>query len=112
MTSDRRDHPRVLHYFDCRWFSKWGATDARLNDLSASGCHVVNRFTTPSVGDQVDIEVIRTTGEPLALSGEVVSVERGVGFGVRFGEIEADTRDQIEALIAGAHSSNRRASGP
>ena len=111
MTNDRRSHPRVMHYFDCRWFGKWGVTDARLNNLSASGCYIVNRFTTPSVGEIVDIEVIRIAEEPLVLSGEVVDVERGVGFGVRFGEIEAGTRDQIEALIGAAHASNRRASG-
>jgi hypothetical protein len=111
MTDDRRSHPRVSHAFDCRWFGKWGATDAELDDLSATGCHVVCRLTTPSIGDSVDIEVLRTTKEPLALSGEVIQVERGVGFSVRFVELEAEIRDQIESLIAEARLSNRRAGG-
>ena len=107
MSEQRRD-PRVIHYFDCRWFGKWGATDARLDDLSISGCHVVNRFSTPSMGDTVEIDVVRTAQEPLALFGEVVHVERGVGFSVRFGDIDADTRAQIKELMESAESSNRR----
>lgn len=108
MADDRRTDPRIRHYFDCRWYGKWGGTDARLDDLSAGGCHVVNRFTTPSMGEIVEIEIIGATSEPLALSGEVVDVERGVGFAVRFGELDADTRDQIQALLTAAEASNRR----
>ena len=107
MSESRRD-PRVNHYFDCRWFGKWGATDARLDDLSVSGCHVVNRFSTPSMGETVEIDVVRTAADPLLLSGEVVHVERGVGFSVRFGEVNADIRAQIAALMESAESSNRR----
>jgi hypothetical protein len=107
MSEQRRD-PRVIHFFDCRWFGKWGATDARLDDLSVSGCHVVNRFSTPSLGETVEIDVVRTAAEPLLLSGEVVHVERGVGFSVRFSEVDADTRAQIKELMDLAESSNRR----
>ena len=107
MSEQRRD-PRVIHYFECRWFGKWGATDARLDDLSVSGCHVVNRFSTPSFGEMVEIEIVRTAQEPLTLSGEVVHVERGVGFSVRFGEVDADARAQIKDLMESAESSNRR----
>lgn len=108
MTNDRRSHPRVTHQFDCRWFGKWGTTEARLNDLSAMGCYVVGRLTTPSVGEIVDIELIHTTKEPLLLCGEVVQAERGIGFSVRFVELKTETRDQIERLMTEARLSNRR----
>ncbi len=111
MSNDQRSGPRVLHYFDCRWFGKWGSIEARLSDLSASGCRIVNRLTSPSVGEVVEIEIIRTAAEPLALSGEVVNVDRGVGFGVRFVGLEDDACDHIEALVAEAQTSNRRVSG-
>ena len=111
MTNDRRSHPRVSHIFECRWFGKWGTTEAQLSDLSATGCHIVCRFNTPSVGEIVDLEVIRATKEPLPLSGEVVQVERGEGFSVRFVELEAKIRDRIESLITEAQLSNRRAGG-
>lgn len=107
-TSQRGD-PRVTYYFECRWYGKWGAFDARLNDLSVSGCYIVNRRTTPSVGEVVEIDLVRTAKEPLALSGEVVSTEPGIGFGVRFAGLDDNIREQIETLMAEAHSSNRRA---
>ena len=112
-TNKQRGDPRVPYYFECRWYGRWGAFDARLGDLSVSGCYVVNRRTTPSVGEVVDIEVVRTAKEPLALSGEVVSTEPGIGFGVRFAGLDDEIRKQIQALMAEAQSSNRRAShGP
>ena len=111
MSGNKRTAPRVSHYFDCRWFGKWGTTEARLDNLSVSGCHIVNRFTTPSIGEVVEIEVISTSREPLVLSGEVVQVERGAGFAVRFAEADDNTREGIEALMAEAESSNRRVTG-
>ena len=56
-----------------------GAFDARLSDLSVSGCYIVNRRTTPSIGEIVEIDVVRTAQEPLPLAGEVVSTEPGIG---------------------------------
>jgi len=111
MTNDKRIHPRVSHHFDCRWSGRWGTTEARLEDLSATGCYIVSRLTTPSVGEIVDIGLIRSTKEPLPLSGEVVQVERGVGFSLRFVELNTETRDEIESLIAEARDSNRRVGG-
>jgi hypothetical protein len=111
MTNNRRGDPRILHYFDCRWYGKWGVTDARLDDLSVSGCHIVNRFTTPDVGEVIEIEVISTSREPLLLAGEVVQVERGAGFAVRFAEIDDNTREGIQTLLTEAEASNRRVGG-
>jgi hypothetical protein len=104
-----RGDPRVTHYFECRWFGKWGAFDARLNDLSVSGCYIVNRRTTPSVGEIVEIDVVRTAQDPLPLSGEVVSTEPGIGFGVRFAGVDDNLRQQLESLMAEGDSSNQRA---
>jgi hypothetical protein len=108
-TNQQRGDPRVTHYFECRWFGKWGAFDARLNDLSVSGCYIVNRRTTPSVGELVEIDLVRTAKDPLPLSGEVVSTEPGIGFGVRFAGVDDNLRQQLETLMAEAQSSNRRA---
>jgi hypothetical protein len=108
-TNKQRGDPRVTHYFECRWFGKWGAFDARLSDLSVSGCYIVNRRTTPSIGEIVEIDVVRTAKEPLPLAGEVVSTEPGIGFGVRFAGVDDNLRQQIETLMAEAQSSNRRA---
>jgi hypothetical protein len=108
-TNHPRGDPRVTHYFECRWFGKWGAFDAKLNDLSVSGCYIVNRRTTPSVGEVVEIDLIRTAKEPLPLSGEVVSTEPGIGFAVRFAGVDDNLRQQLETLMAEGDSSNRRA---
>jgi hypothetical protein len=108
MSNERRIDPRVNHYFDCRWHGQWGTTDARLNDLSSTGCHVVNRFTTPAVGEIVEIEILGTAQGPITLSGEVMSVERGIGFGVKFSDLDDDARARIEALMDAAEQSNRR----
>ena len=77
-TNKQRGDPRVTHYFDAAWFGA-GAFDARLSDLSVSGCYIVNRRTTPSIGEIVEIDVVRTAKEPLPLAGEVVSTEPGIG---------------------------------
>jgi hypothetical protein len=108
-TNPHRGDPRVTHYFECRWFGKWGAFDARLNDLSVSGCYIVNRRNTPSVGEVVEIDLVRTAKEPLPLAGEVVSTEPGIGFAVRFAGVDDNLRQQLEALMAEGDSSNRRA---
>ena len=108
-TNKPRGDPRVTHYFECRWFGKWGAFDARLNDLSVSGCYIVNRRTTPSIGEIVEIDVVRTAKDPLPLSGEVVSTEPGIGFAVRFAGVDDNLRQQLETLMAEGDSSNRRA---
>jgi hypothetical protein len=108
-TNNQRGDPRVTHYFECRWFGKWGTFDARLSDLSVSGCYIVNRRTTPSIGEIVEIDVVRTAKEPLPLAGEVVSTEPGIGFGVRFAGVDDNLRQQIESLMSEAQSSNRRA---
>jgi PilZ domain-containing protein len=111
MTSDRRDNPRVNHYFECRWFGQWGATDARVQDLSATGCYIVNRSSSPSVGETVEIDVMPVGVAPLALSGTVVDVQRGVGFAVHFAEVGPVARERIKTLMETADSSNRRATG-
>jgi hypothetical protein len=111
MSSDRRDNPRINHYFDCRWFGQWGATDARVNDLSATGCYIVNRFSSPAVGETIEIDIMPAGMEPLALSGTVVEVHRGVGFAVHFAEVSDDLRQRIATLMETADSSNRRVTG-
>jgi len=97
---ERRAEPRVGRYFECTWLSDFGPTKARVSDLSLTGCFIDSR-STPLVGQAVDeIVVWREGGEPLTLTGVVVHSTRGVGFAVRFTEMNDGLRAALGALLA------------
>ena len=98
-SSDRRKRFRVEQYFDCTWLSDFGEERSRVNSLSTTGCYIECRFTVPRVGTSVsDITVTLPTGE-ITLQGTVVSATKGVGFAVRFEDIEANALARLTALV-------------
>jgi hypothetical protein len=95
----RQQRQRIERYFDCTWLSVWGEQRSRVSSLSPTGCYVDSRFTVPAEGTVVrDITLTVTTGT-LTLQGRVIGTMGGVGFAVRFTELDEDTRDRLSALI-------------
>jgi hypothetical protein len=95
----RQNRERIERDFDCTWLSTWGEEQSRLSSLSPTGCYIDSRFTTPAEGTVVqDITVTLATGS-LTLQGTVINAMRGVGFAVRFTELDKDTRDRLSVLI-------------
>jgi hypothetical protein len=89
-----------VQYFDCTWASQWGPHKARVSNLSPTGCYIDSRFLVPAIGETIeDITVDPSDAPPLALRGVVIDATRGIGFAVRFGELDADTRDRLRSLV-------------
>ena len=98
-STDRRKRFRVEQYFDCTWLSEFGEERCRVSSLSTTGCFIECRFTVPHVGTSVSgITVTLPTGE-ITLQGTVVSATKGVGFAIRFTDIDATALARLTALV-------------
>ena len=97
---ERGKRQRVVQYFDCIWVSQWGPIQARISNLSPTGCYIVSRLSVPAVGETVEnITVTPSAEHPLVLHGTVIESTRGIGFAVRFTELDEDTRERLSALL-------------
>jgi hypothetical protein len=95
----RQKRQRIERQFDCTWLSTWGEEKSRVSSLSPTGCYIDSRFTTPAEGTVVqDITITLPTGS-LTLQGTVLDTMRGVGFAVRFTDVDKDTRNSLSVLI-------------
>src|SRR5262247_2224637 len=95
----RQERQRIERHLDCTWLSQWGEERCRIISLSPTGCYIDSRFTTPAEGTVVqDITIPLATGS-LTLQGTVIDTIRGVGFAVRFTDLDKDTRDSLNVLI-------------
>ncbi|MGH9257645.1 MAG: PilZ domain-containing protein [Vicinamibacterales bacterium] len=96
----REKRQRVVQYFDCTWISRWGPMQTRLSNLSPTGCYIDSRLNVPAVGETVEnITVTPSAEHPLVLHGTVIDATRGIGFAVRFTELDEDTRQRLSALL-------------
>jgi hypothetical protein len=90
---------RVDRYFDCTWRSAWGEERARVSSLSPNGCYIESRFSVPPEGEVVRDLAIALPTERVNLQGTVLNAMSGVGFAVRFIDLDTKTREQLSALI-------------
>jgi hypothetical protein len=102
IASDRRQHQRIARYFDCTWLSQWGEEQSRVSSLSPTGCYVENRFSVPPEGDAVLELTVALPSGTISLRGTVIEATPGMGFAVRFTELDADTHDRLSALVQGS----------
>jgi hypothetical protein len=96
---NRQQRQRIERYFDCSWLSAWGEQRSRMSSLSPTGCYIDSRFTVPAEGTLVRDIIVTLPTRTLTLQGTVIGMMRGVGFAVRFTELDKDTRDELSALI-------------
>lgn len=95
----RQKRQRIERHFDCTWLSAWGEEKTRISSLSPTGCYIDSRFTTPAEGTVVqDLTIALPTGS-LTVQGTVLDTMRGIGFAVRFTDLDGDTRDSLSVLI-------------
>ncbi len=97
-TDERRRRHRVEQYFECSWQSEWSAESCRVSSLSPTGCYIEGRFTVPPIGSMVQEIIITLPTGPITLQGEVVHAIPGVGFAVRFADVDADAQSRLTAL--------------
>jgi hypothetical protein len=95
---DRRTRQRIERYFECNWVSEWSEEQARVSSISPNGCFVESRFTVPSQGTHVrEIRIALPDGEVI-VHGIVVDGTPGVGFAVRFADMDDETRTRLAGL--------------
>jgi len=100
--SERRQRLRVEQYFDCTWLSDWGEEQCRISSLSPTGCYIDSRFTVPPEGTHVrEICLAVPGGAELSVHGTVLCPTPGVGFAVRFADMDDETRGTLNGLVFG-----------
>lgn len=93
---------RVDRYFDCTWRSAWGEERARVSSLSPNGCYIESRFSVPPDGEAVrDLSIALPTAR-VNLQGTVLNAMSGVGFAVRFNDLDTKARERLSAFISAA----------
>lgn len=98
--SDRRQYARQSVMLPCRMDGVTTSGTMEVTDLSAGGCFIA----TPELmtaGSEVTIRA-KVAGVELALTGRVVRLQPGRGFGVEFGHLPSDTRYLLEHFLTRA----------
>lgn len=103
----RQRRLRVVRYFDCTWLTAWGEERARVSSLSPNGCYIESRFSVPPDGEAVRDLTIALPTERVNLQGTVLNAMSGVGFAVRFIDLDMKTRERLTALIQVAQREDR-----
>ena len=98
MIKNRRADERVPINLPARWDGLAGRNEARIEDLSVSGCFV-NTQGRVDVGEIVGVEMKLPSGEWLPLRGEVASYIAGTGFGVLFTFLTEDEEQILRELM-------------
>ena len=75
-----------------------GRREARVSDLSEGGCYVES-WAGVRPGDTVQFEMQTPSGETLPLVAEVTYAFEGMGFGVKFLEMDDELRRRICELV-------------
>lgn len=99
--ADRRGHSRLPVFLDCEVDGASGMVQTRISDLSVTGCFVDTRLQI-QIGSPLIIRVT-IAGSPLTLTGRVVHTQPGIGFGMQFDALPAESRDAIARFVEGLH---------
>ncbi len=96
---DRRSKPRLTVSLDAVWDSTTGRQSARITNLSEGGCYLDTVGETLS-GEIVCFRLLMPNHDDwLYLEGEVRHYTPGVGFGVRFTDLNEEQKEKIALLI-------------
>ena len=96
--TERRTDERVSLNLPAKWGGLTGSHEARIEDLSLGGCFL-NTAGRVDVGEIVGVEMKLPSGEWLALRGEVVSYQPGIGFGIVFPFLTEEEEQALKELV-------------
>ena len=105
---ERRAKPRLSVSLEAVWDGATGNHPARITNLSAGGCYLDTVGETMS-GEIVCFRVLLPDDDWLYLEGEVRHYTQGIGFGVRFVDLDDQQEEKIERLINKAKESGSEA---
>ena len=98
MSEDKRSEARVSTNLQARWGGLTGDHEGRIEDLSLWGCFV-NTMGRADVGEVVGIEIKLPNEQWLALRGEVMSYQQGIGFGLKFTFLTEEEEQTLQGLM-------------
>ena len=96
---ERRQHERLNIYLRVRWEGLFGCHVGTLSDISAGGCFVLSESQT-TLRELIRLEVELHDGEWVKVWGEVTNQFPGVGFGVRYTEVEGEDENKFSLSLA------------
>ena len=105
MDDERRSKPRLNVSLDASWDRDH---PARITNLSEGGCYL-DTVGEVMRGEIVGFRALLPDGDFLYLEGEVRHYTPGVGFGVRFVDLNDEQQANLKRLIGIATGSNRGA---
>ena len=99
MAGERRRNQRQKILLDAKWDSLSKHHEARVDDVSMSGCYV-NTYGPVEPGERIELKILLPSGEWLPLRGHVATYQFGVGFGVAFTDLTEKEENSLRELIA------------
>ena len=97
MRDERRKSERVRISLPVKWFGMTGSQEARLQDISTSGCFVDTRARV-ELSTILQLQILLPSDEWLTLKGEVTSYQQGIGFGLSFIYESVDEKNSVKEL--------------
>jgi CheY-like chemotaxis protein len=98
MADERRKHQRIPVSLEVVWEAAASKHDARMSDLSFSGCYI-DTIGHVSLGEAVVFRVHLPTGHWVQLRGEVAHHLPGVGIGLRLTRLTEEEQILIEQVL-------------
>src|ERR1044071_10449128 len=96
---DRRSRPRLSVSLDAVWDGDSGGKhSARVTDLSEGGCYL-DTVGEVMTGEIVAFRVLLPDDDWLYLEGEVKHHRHGMGFGVRFVDLNEEQTEKLLRLL-------------
>src|SRR5687768_6818404 len=100
---ERRQHERLQIYLRVRWEGLLGSYEGTVSDISAGGCFVLGESKT-TLRELIRLEVELHDGEWVKVWGEVTNHFPGVGFGVRYTEVDDEDEGKFSLSLAQTRS--------
>ena len=95
---ERRQHERLTTYLRVRWEGLFGCYEGTISDISAGGCFILSEKQT-TLRELIRVEVEMHDGEWVKVWGEVTNQFPGVGFGVRYTEVDGEDEDKFSLSL-------------
>jgi hypothetical protein len=94
---DQRTSVRAPGYIDGSWSGASGSVSGRIASLSTTGCFVES-IAWVDRGAQIRVK-LELPDHPLELDAQVVTVDRGIGFAVRFVAVTPDVQRVLDETV-------------
>lgn len=95
---EKRTEPRFEVCITARWQGSPANQSVRISDLSKGGCYV-DTIVGVTVGEAISLELLVPDGSWFGLQGVVAYHYPGLGFGIRFVNLNEKQRQQISLLL-------------